>query len=178
MRGLWACSDLTVIEANAEAPDGAAFEGGLGAEVKTRDPKMAKFLAALAAAFPLAIPLETASESPLLSEKILQLFVSEVIQLTTAQLPIVAVPGERPQVSPLSSLQAANGETALATLRHAMVQIDDASVRALVPLIDGTRRREELALDIAQRDDISAAGAVRRLDEILAKFARAGLLAG
>ena len=178
LRGLWACGELTVVEADPEAPSGAAFEAGGGVKLTTNDPKLTQFLAALAAAFPLGLPLDPASENPAFADHIFRLFASQVIRLTTGQMPLVSVPGERPNVSPLARVQAAKGETALATLRHQMIQIEDASVRALVPLIDGTRAREELALEIARRDDASAAAASMRLDEILARFARAGLMAG
>ena len=92
--------------------------------------------------------------------------------------PLVLVPGDRPSVSALARVQAANGESKLATLRHNVILVEDASVRALVPLIDGTRTRADLAGEIAQRDEASVEEAAARLDEILAKFARFGLLAG
>ena len=93
-------------------------------------------------------------------------------------MPLVAIPGERPNVSPLARIQAANGETLLPTLPHFMMQVDDPSVRAFVPLIDGTRTRSELALEVERLLDVSAAEARARLDEMLTKFARAGLMAG
>jgi hypothetical protein len=154
------------------------FEAGPRVKIKTHDPKLARFLTALAAAFPLAVPLDAASENRVLAEHIFRLFVGQVIQLYTGQLPLVAVPGERPNVSLLARVQAENGGAALATLRHNMIRIEEASVIALVPLIDGTRTRGELALEIARRDDVSTPVASARLDEILARFARAGLMAG
>ncbi len=178
LRGLWACGEITVAQGDPAAPDGAVFEAGANVKVRTHDPKLAQFLAALAAAYPLGLPLDAASENLVLADHVFRLFVSQVIQLTTAQWPLVAVPGERPNVSALARVQAENGETILATLRHQVIQIEDASVRALAPLIDGTRTREQLALEIARREDLSAAAASARLDEILAGFARAGLMAG
>ena len=102
----------------------------------------------------------------------------QAIDLRTAPPPLVAHPGERPAISALARLQAANGETLLATLRHTMIEIEDPSVRALVPLIDGARTRSEIAGEIAARHRVSLAEASDRLDETLVRFGRAGLMAG
>jgi SAM-dependent methyltransferase len=178
LRGLWACDKLTVLEADPGTPEGAAFKAANGAKVKTRDPELAAFLIALAKVFPLAISLDAASESPNLAECIFRLFANHVIQFATGQWPLVAVPGERPKASALVRLQAANGDSIFASLRHDMVQIDDAPTCALVPLMDGTRTRQELTLEMTRSSDISMQVASERLDEILAAFATAGLMAG
>jgi SAM-dependent methyltransferase len=175
LRGLVACGEMTVVRADPEVEDGAAFEAGR-IKIRTNDPTLAQFLAKLAEAFPLCLPLEPVAQTPSLGDRILRLFAREAIELYTAPPPLVAVPGERPVASPLARLQAANGESLLATLRHTMIQIDDPSVRALVPLIDGGRTRAELADEIVRRNDVSRAEASEQLDEILAKFARAGLM--
>jgi SAM-dependent methyltransferase len=177
LRGLWAYGELTVVKPDPEAEDGPAFEAG-PIKLRTNDPELAQFLAGLADVFPLGTPLDLASESPSLADRIFHLWTRQAIELHTAPPPLVALPGERPRVSALARAQAANGETLLATLRHSMIEIDDPSVRALVPLIDGTRTWSELAHETARRNDISAAEASMRLDVILAGFARAGLLAG
>ena len=178
LRGLWACDQLTVLEANPRAPDGAAFKAANNARIKTRDPELSAFLVTLAAAFPLAVPLDPASESPNLAKHIFRLFANQVIQVTTEQWPLVAVPGERPKASALARLQAANGGSMVATLRSHIAQIEDAPTRALLPLMDGTRTRHELTLEMIQRDRISYEVASTRLREILTTFALAGLLAG
>ncbi len=178
LKELWASGELTVVDPDPATPEGAVFEAGPNVKIRTHDPKLAQFLAALAAAFPLGLPLDSASENPVLADHIFRLFVSRIVELATAQRPLAAVPGERPQVSALARLQAENGEAVLATLRHHAIRIEDAPVRALIPLIDGTRTRAELALEIARREAILAADASARLEEILARFARAGLMAG
>ena len=169
---------MTVIEADPLAPDGAAFKAANNARIKTRDPELSAFLVTLAAAFPLAVPLDPASESPNLAKHIFRLFANQLIQVTTGQWPLVAVPGERPKASALARLQAANGGSMVATLRSHIAQIEDAPTRALLPLMDGTRTRHELTLEMIQRDKISYEVASTRLDEILTTFAQAGLLAG
>ena len=177
LRGLWASGDLTVHEADPEAQDGAAFEAH-GIRLKTNDPGLVRFLIGLADVFPLATPLDEACENPPLADRILHLWARQAIDLRTAPPLLAAAPGERPRMNALARVQAANGETFLATLRHSMLQVDDPSVRALVPLIDGTRTRFELAGEIARRHDVPVAEASTQLDEMLAGFARAGLMAG
>ena len=177
MRGLWASGELKVVRPDPEAEDGAAFE--LGAiKLRTNDPELAQFLAGLADLFPLAKPLDVACEFPSLADRIFHLWARQAIDLHTAPPPLVSLRGERPKVSALARVQAANGETLLATLRHSMIQMDDPSVRGLVPLIDGTRTQSELAHEIAKRDGVSVAEASTRLEEIFAMLGRAGLLAG
>ncbi len=178
LRDLWATGELTIVDPDPSTPEGAVFEAGPNVKIRTHDPKLAEFLIALSAAFPLGLPLEAASENPVLADHIFRLFVSRIAELATAPWPLAKVAGERPKVGALARLQAENGETLLATLRHRAIRIEDAPVRALIPLIDGTRTRAELALEIAGREAVSAADASARLDEILARFARAGLLAG
>ena len=178
LKGLWACGELTVAQPDPAAPGGAAFEAPGGVKFTTNDPNLVEFLTALAAAFPLALPLDDASANPRLANHVFRLFFRQAILLATTQAPLVLVPGDRPRVSALARVQAANGESKLVTLRHNMILIEEASVRSLIPLIDGTRARADLAREIAQRDEASAEEAAARLDEILAKFARFGLLAG
>jgi hypothetical protein len=178
LRGLWASGELTVVEADPTTPEGAVFEAGPNVKVRTHDPKLAEFLSTLAAAFPLGLPLEAASETPVLADHVFRLFTTQIIELAAAPWPLAAFPGERPKASALARLQAEGGESVLPTLRQHAIRIEDASVRALIPLIDGTRTREELALEFAGRDDAPADAAPARLEEILAKLAKAGLMAG
>jgi SAM-dependent methyltransferase len=177
LRGLWASGDLKVVNPDAAAPDGALFEAGR-TKLRTNDPPLARFLARLADIFPLSEPLDLASETPDLADHILRLWGREAIQLQTAPPPIVSPPGERPRAATLARVQAANGESHLATLRHCVFRIDDAPLRSIIPLIDGGRTREELAHEVEKRLDVPAAEASARLDEMLTKFARAGLIAG
>ena len=175
LRGLKASGALKVVQVDPSAEDGAAFEAGR-TKIRTNDPKLAAFLAHLAEIFPLCAALDSASEIPSLGDHILRLFAREAIRLYTEEPPLVAVPGERPSVNVLARVQAARGEPLLATLRHAAFEIADPSVRAVVPLIDGTRTHGELALEVARLHQVPAAEASGRLGEMLAAFARAGLM--
>ena len=177
LRGLWASGDVKIMQPDAEAGDGTQFRAG-NIKVGTNDPELARFLLRLAEVCPLAEPLDLASETPSLADHVLRLWAHYAIQIHTAPPPVVSRSGERPRLNTLALVQAANGEALLATSRHSMIQIDDAPVRALVPLIDGTRTRADLARDAERLLGVSAAEAPAHVDEILAKFARAGMMAG
>ena len=178
LRGLWASANLTVVQADPTGPDGAVFETVRGGRFTTNNPELVRLLVTLADIFPLGASLNRAAESASLSDYVFQLFAREVIQLTTAQRLLVTVIGDRPSVSALARVQAAAGEIRLAALRHVTIQIDDPFVRALIPLIDGTRTRAELSLELARRKQVSVSAALVELDEMLAKFARDGLIVG
>lgn len=175
LRGLRACGALKVVEADPSAEDGAAFESG-PTKIRTNDPNLVRFLAHLADVYPRCAALDSASETSSLGDHILRLFARDAIRLYTEEPPLVAVPGERPAVSVLARRQAAGDETLLPTLRHGMFEIADPSVRAIVPLIDGTRTRRELVPEVARLHQVSAAEASARLEEMLSAFARAGMM--
>jgi predicted O-methyltransferase YrrM len=175
--GLWASGELSVLRGDVQAGEGAEFEAH-GTRLQTNDPGLADFLLGLAALFPLASPLDAVAGNPALADRVLHLWVRKAIELRTAPLQMVQAPGERPTVNVLARVQAANGDARLATLRHTTVQIDDPVVRALVPLMDGAMTRGELAGELARRLELPIDAAARHLDEMLAYFARAGLMAG
>lgn len=173
--GLWAGGELKVVQGDPDGEDGAEFKSG-PINLRTNDPRLAEFLTRLADVFPLRTPVDPATHAPL-ADRILHLWVRRAIELHTAPPPLVSVPGERPTLSPLARFQAANGETLLATLRHSVTQVDEPSVRAIVPLIDGTRTHRQLAQEVARLFEVPVAEAPARLEEILANFATNGLLA-
>ena len=83
---------------------------------------------------------------------------------------------ERPVASPLARLQALTSDV-VTTLLHVPVRIADANALRLLPLVDGTRNRAELASavkHIAVNIDSSRAGDF--VNFALEKFARLGLL--
>ena len=133
-------------------------------------------LTRLAEAFPLALPLEAKPDLDELADHLYQLFVTQVVRLATAPQPFVAGPGDRPKANALARVQAGRGESQLATMRHAMIRIDEPSMLAFVPLIDGSRTRVELAAEFGERFEVGAEEAERRLDELLAELARCGLM--
>jgi len=114
LRGLWASGDVKIVQPDAEAGDGAQFQAG-NIKVGTNDPALASFLLRLAEVFPLAEPLDLASETPSLADHVLRLWARHAIQIHTAPPPVVSRPGERPRLNALARVQAAGGEALLAT---------------------------------------------------------------
>jgi hypothetical protein len=55
--------------------------------------------------------------------------------------------GERPEASALARLDLRDGEIT-STLAHGVVQVEDATGRRLVQLLDGTRNRATLAVEL------------------------------
>jgi hypothetical protein len=178
LRGLWACGELRALGEDPEAPGGNVFGVSGGAKLSTNDPKLTRFLAALAEAYPLGVALDEVAESPSLAEYVFRLFVSQVIRLQTAPFSLTATPGERPIASPLARFQVANGELSATTLHHTLVSLEDAQVRAFIALLDGTRTRADLAREIAAGHNVPATVAATRVSEALAALARAGFLPG
>lgn len=176
LRGLWACGELRALDADPKAPDSAAFAVRSGAKLSTNDPKLTRFLTALAETYPLSLSLDEAAKSPALAEYVFRLFLSQVIRLQTAQFPLTATPGERPIASPLARFQVANGQPSATTLHHTMVSLEDPSVRAFIALLDGTRTRADLSREIAASHNVPRTVAEIRVTEALAALARAGLI--
>ena len=176
LRGLWASAELTIESADPDAPEGAAFASSGGAKIRTNNPALAGLLTRLAEAFPLALPLEAEPDLDALADRLYQLCVTHVVRLLTAPQPFAARPGDRPKANALARVQAGRGESQLATMRHAMIRIDEPSMLAFVPLMDGSRTRAELAQDFGRLFAVAPDEAERRLDESLAELGRRGLM--
>ncbi len=175
LNGLWASADLTPIEADAQESGSFAFRAGNGAEIATRDPRFAALLAGLGQAFPQSVPLDEAAADSALAEPLLRLVVARIASLQTASFRFTTAPGEHPLASPLARAQAAQGESFLASLRHKPVQMEDATVRAFLALMDGTNRREDLADIMAKRTGTPFATAAARTQAAIEDMARFGL---
>ncbi len=156
LRGLWATCDLRAVESSSEAPDALAFRSGDGVDISTDSPKLAQLLVSLAAAFPSSVSIDAVAEDPDLAEQVIRLFLAHIIRVTTAPFPLVATPGEYPLANPLARFQAAEGETALVTMRHAQIKIEDEVSRTFVTLLDGTRSRTDLVNEVVAREGIPA----------------------
>jgi methyltransferase-like protein/2-polyprenyl-3-methyl-5-hydroxy-6-metoxy-1,4-benzoquinol methylase len=74
--------------------------------------------------------------------EVLQLFARDVVDLSVYQAPLVTAPGDHPVAHAMARSQAAHGRP-LTNLRHQTVDLD-AAARFLLPLIDGSRTRDEL----------------------------------
>jgi SAM-dependent methyltransferase len=82
--------------------------------------------------------------------------------------------GAMPRASAVARWQASRRDFVV-NLRHDSVVFDDPVRRRLLPLVDGTRTRDALALELAAIAP-DAADPRRRVDEHLAHFARIGVL--
>ncbi len=176
LRALWASADLAAIEADADQSEGFAFRAHNGAEIVTRDPRFAAFLSRLGEAFPQAVPLDVAAADATVAEPLLRLFVAKIASLQTEPFRFTTKPGERPLVSPLARAQAAQGDSFLASLRHKPVQMEDATARAFVTLMDGARTRDDLARQMGGRTGIAPAAAAARTLAAVDDMTRLGLM--
>ena len=110
----------------------------------------------------------------------------ELIEIQAAPITFVATVSERPQASAVARLQAEESGQ-VTNLRHEMVRLDEAC-RRLLPLIDGTRTREELArkaledrlLPLAPglSEEAVAKAAAEKVNAVLNVMARNALLVG
>jgi 2-polyprenyl-3-methyl-5-hydroxy-6-metoxy-1,4-benzoquinol methylase len=176
LRGLWASGDLVALAPDPEAPDNFAFRCEGAAKIATNNPKLARFLGDLAAAFPSTVALDAAAEDPALAEYVLTLFVANAIRIVTAPLSLTLLPGDRPIASPLARFQAARGEKSLASLRHYPLNPDDASTLLFVTLLDGTRTRDDLAREIAEQGGMTEEVARAQVSSALTELGRLGLM--
>jgi len=128
-----------------------------GRSVEASSPIVKSALAVLAAQWPLPIPFDrlyeeaaaaigahrTPAERDLLAAEILRLHAGGAAELHRAVPPFVLVSGPRPEASAIARRDAPRGE-ASANLRHEPIVLREGE-RALLPLLDGTRTRAEIA---------------------------------
>ena len=80
-----------------------------------------------------------------------------LLDLHTLPSPFAAAAGERPVASPLARLQAQH-RPVVTTLRHTLLEVDDAIDRCVLLLLDGTRNRGELMEGIQEFQRSSGVG--------------------
>lgn len=126
-------------------------------------------------------------DEQILTEILFQIFSSGMLQMRTREPDFTTQVGEKPVASPVARWQAANAHS-ISTLLCASVLIEDALGRKLVTLLDGTRDRERLIVDLTEFIDSAEfdqpteiKAAVRRelpeqLEKNLDGFAQIGLL--
>jgi SAM-dependent methyltransferase len=97
------------------------------------------------------------------------------VLLHTATPALTIEPGDRPLASPIARHQVGTGRI-VTTLSHDSVNIDDETVRRLLPLLDGTRTRSALVAALGTAlDGSSDAARAAKLDEHLLYLARLAL---
>lgn len=149
--------DQTPVDLASDRPETFRFGDGRSIEASNRIVKSA--LAILAAQWPLAITFDrlhkqaaaalgsgehqTSAERDLLAAEILGLHLGGAAELHRAVPPFVLSAGPRPEASAIARRDAPRG-AASANLRHEPIVLRDGE-RALLPMIDGTRTRAEIA---------------------------------
>jgi len=159
-----------------------------GRSVEASSPIVKSALVVLAAQWPLAIPFDrlhqeaaaaigggahhTPAERDLLAAEILRLHVGGAAELHRAVPPFVLIAGPRPEASAIARRDAPRG-AASANLRHEPIVLREGE-RALLPLLDGTRTRAEIAA--AHWPALPGPEQLAALDAALASLSRQALL--
>jgi methyltransferase-like protein/2-polyprenyl-3-methyl-5-hydroxy-6-metoxy-1,4-benzoquinol methylase len=102
--------------------------------------------AAYARLNPLAGKPPQAEDFELLGAELLQCYAGAAVELHACPSPFSIEPGTRPVVNPLARFQAGRAAR-VSTLRHESIVVPDA-IRALLPLLDGTRTLEDVSAEI------------------------------
>jgi methyltransferase-like protein len=126
------------------------FRGPRGSALET-DCAAAKIaLCRLSEIWPQALrfpELPPGSDTGRLAEVLLQGYRVGLLELHTLPPQFATAAGERPVASPLARLQVQDGPV-VTTLRHTLVELDDAIDRRVLQLLDGTRNREALIEEV------------------------------
>ena len=170
------------------------FLGLDGSAVTTREPVLKAALVHLRRAWPQAVPFgellaaardlngssrSAADDGRALAEGLLSCYASaseSLVELHTGPFPFVREPGDRPTASPLARRQAADGSNWVTNLRHEAVGLNNVD-RLLLPYLDGTRDRGELAevvVELARKGEYS----VKQQDQPVTDPPRVRELAG
>jgi SAM-dependent methyltransferase len=140
----WDPSRVAGLHASSAAEESGESEftapGGLRITVT---PDTASFLRDLIRLWPGSRPLETHE-----ADLALELYRRDLIELSTFASPAVKA-CDSPSASPLVRYQAQRGDPTVSTLRHRALAVDDENGRRLLSLLDGTRDRAQLAIEMS-----------------------------
>jgi SAM-dependent methyltransferase len=163
-------------ESDSDAFVFRAKGGKAGGHVSTTNAILGTLIARIGAADPGTIPLAGAIAGPEIGEAILRLFLAGSLSLQTDPSPFTLTPGERPVASALARAQASRGQNKLASLRHMAVEITEPESRHFITLLDGTRTRRDLAVEMGRLTGAPTAAVAAQMDDTLIGLARAALL--
>jgi SAM-dependent methyltransferase len=144
----------------------------------TSEISIANLLGHIGAAEPHSISLASEIGDQKIGETLLRLFRIGALSLQTEPFPFTLTPGKHPVASTLARLQAAQGQANLTSLQHTTVDIPDVGARHFITLLDGTRTRHDLALEMARFTAVPEETIAAKLNENLNTLAHMGLLAG
>ena len=136
--------------------------------MKTDHPDVKSAFAALGDAWPAPLDVRgltaAAGDPDAVRQALLGGHTAGLVELTSHAPAIRTEVADRPVVSPLARLQAADGRAAVTNLKHERVPIADDDGRRLITLLDGTRDRA--ALRAAMPDDDRLEASLGRLAEL------------
>ena len=156
----------------------AQFGTQSGASITVNQPFVKAVLMALTRAWPATLTfdellddarrvaplLSRAEAEDMLREVIMRMQVPGILEISTLPYRYATSVSEKPSVSRLALAQARHSER-VTSLRHRPVDLDDEKVRNVLPLVDGTRTKAELAVTLG--DDVSAKAADIALNRLL-----------
>jgi hypothetical protein len=136
LTAMWATTDAR------ETSDGL-FQTGQRS-VRVSDPRRAALLRALIDRRPDWVAVNSLAADAGLLASLRHYALEDVVKLaTTAPRFAIGIP-RMPQASPLARMQIAQRSPTVATLAHQLIGLQDADLRHLIPLLDGTRDRAAL----------------------------------
>jgi SAM-dependent methyltransferase len=129
------------------------FRGPRGASLTTDHEAVKRALVRLGEAWPNALPVdELADDDDVVCETLRRAYAANLVRLHVWAPALATAASERPVVSALARLQAAEG-THVTTLRHETVEVGDQLGRRLIGLLDGTRDRAALLRELGRPAD-------------------------
>ncbi|MBW8783921.1 MAG: methyltransferase regulatory domain-containing protein [Novosphingobium sp.] len=133
---LWATWDMT------RNPDGS-FQADKDV-IEIQVPEIAERITALTPELPQRIPVRRIAQTIEELRALLVIFGQGYLRLHPDPGPMIALPGERPQTSPLARAMLARGDRLVCRLDHKFLSIEQPDLRALLLAADGTRTLAEL----------------------------------
>lgn len=173
---LWVNGTFEHSEELDDGRDAHVFRPPRGGKIATNSEGLVAALERVTAAFPKSICLDEFADDPELLAALTNLYISGVLEFTTAPFPFCASVSDRPTASPLARLAAARGASQVPTLHHTLVELSDANSRNFLGLLDGTRTADRLVQIMASLSGVSLVNARDKLHKGITAFCRMGLL--
>jgi len=164
---LYVASSARPVSPNPELREGVAeeFRGPRGAALETACAAAKIALCRLGEIWPQAIhfpELLHGNDAAQLAGVLIQGYRFGLLELHFLPPQFASAAGERPVASPLARLQMRQSPV-VTTLRHTLVEVDDAMDRRLLTLLDGTRDRTALAAALGDESGEPIESRLRRL---------------
>jgi SAM-dependent methyltransferase len=128
-------------------PGRVTFRGPRGATLTVDHDGVKDVLVRIGEAWPRALAVAGLTDDEAVYTTLLRAYAVDLVQLHVWAPELATAPSERPVVSALARLQAAEG-TRVTNLRHASIDVPDELGRRLITLLDGTRDRAALLREL------------------------------